>query len=227
MVVRALGPSLASFGVSGPLSDPMLTIYDSNGSAIATNDNWQDDINCDRRPEEWTRAAKCARIGTRASPARRSIYRGRARSQRRYRQCLSRGLPSPLVPSNLQKSSSSDISGHDKPLNPVWAGAEVDRHTGFKFRENWCLTRLRARPDKQGSRSRLATFQRTFGQTEVVVCGDDRRWSGASRDRKQLEPGLSQMNEKSLLGIAFLRMIFGFARTGGQFTPSTGQLPTK
>ena len=45
VVVRALGPSLASFGVSGVLSDPTLTIYDSNGSAIATNDNWQDNIN--------------------------------------------------------------------------------------------------------------------------------------------------------------------------------------
>ena len=43
VVVRALGPSLGSFGVSQPLSDPMLTIYDSKGSVIATNDNWQDD----------------------------------------------------------------------------------------------------------------------------------------------------------------------------------------
>jgi arylsulfate sulfotransferase len=45
VVVRALGPSLASFGVSQPLSDPILTIYNSNGAVIATNDNWQDDNN--------------------------------------------------------------------------------------------------------------------------------------------------------------------------------------
>jgi arylsulfate sulfotransferase len=45
VVVRALGPSLASFGVSQPLSDPVLTIYDSNGSAIASNDNWQSEPN--------------------------------------------------------------------------------------------------------------------------------------------------------------------------------------
>jgi arylsulfate sulfotransferase len=45
VVVRALGPSLASHGVSGVLSDPALTIYDSTGSAIASNDNWQDDPN--------------------------------------------------------------------------------------------------------------------------------------------------------------------------------------
>jgi arylsulfate sulfotransferase len=45
VVVRALGPSLASSGVSGVLSDPKLTIYDSTGTAIATNDNWHDNVN--------------------------------------------------------------------------------------------------------------------------------------------------------------------------------------
>lgn len=45
VVVRALGPSLASFGVNDVLSDPTLTIYDSSGAAIATNDNWQDNVN--------------------------------------------------------------------------------------------------------------------------------------------------------------------------------------
>jgi len=45
VVVRALGPSLAASGVSGVLSDPTLTIYDSTGAAIATNDNWRDNPN--------------------------------------------------------------------------------------------------------------------------------------------------------------------------------------
>ena len=45
VVVRALGPSLASYGVSGVLSDPVLTIYDSSGSVIASNDNWRDNVN--------------------------------------------------------------------------------------------------------------------------------------------------------------------------------------
>jgi arylsulfate sulfotransferase len=45
VVVRALGPSLAAYGVSGVLSDPTLTIYDSSGSVIASNDNWLDDVN--------------------------------------------------------------------------------------------------------------------------------------------------------------------------------------
>ncbi len=39
MVIRAVGPTLAGFGVSGVLGDPHLTL--SNGAAIvATNDNW-------------------------------------------------------------------------------------------------------------------------------------------------------------------------------------------
>jgi len=45
VIVRALGPSLGPFGVSNPLPDPMLTIYDSKGSAIAMNDNWHDGNN--------------------------------------------------------------------------------------------------------------------------------------------------------------------------------------
>jgi arylsulfate sulfotransferase len=47
VIVRALGPSLGSFGVSNPLGDPVLMIYDSKGALIATNDNWQDDIHSD------------------------------------------------------------------------------------------------------------------------------------------------------------------------------------
>ena len=31
--------------MSGVLSDPTLDIYDSTGSAIASNDNWQDNVN--------------------------------------------------------------------------------------------------------------------------------------------------------------------------------------
>ena len=45
VVVRAIGPSLAAYGVSGVLSDPTLTIYDSSGTVIASNDNWQVDPN--------------------------------------------------------------------------------------------------------------------------------------------------------------------------------------
>jgi hypothetical protein len=41
MVFRALGPSLANFGVANPLLDPTLELYDNNGNLIANNDDWQ------------------------------------------------------------------------------------------------------------------------------------------------------------------------------------------
>ncbi len=47
VIVRALGPSLASSGVGNVLSDPVLTVYDTNGDALATNDNWQENLYAD------------------------------------------------------------------------------------------------------------------------------------------------------------------------------------
>ena len=44
VVVRALGPSLTGFGLSGVLADPVLTVHNSSGVVIASNDNWQTDI---------------------------------------------------------------------------------------------------------------------------------------------------------------------------------------
>ena len=41
VVVRALGPSLSSAGVTGPLPDPTMELRNSSGSLIASNDNWQ------------------------------------------------------------------------------------------------------------------------------------------------------------------------------------------
>src|SRR5262249_3941040 len=42
-VVRSLGPSLSAAGISDFLKDPTFTVYDQNGFALATNDNWRDD----------------------------------------------------------------------------------------------------------------------------------------------------------------------------------------
>lgn len=40
-LLRAMGPSLSSVGVAGPLADPVLTLYDNNGAMITSNDDWQ------------------------------------------------------------------------------------------------------------------------------------------------------------------------------------------
>lgn len=44
VLIRALGPSLAASHVGNSLADPMLTIFDRNGAAIAANDNWANDV---------------------------------------------------------------------------------------------------------------------------------------------------------------------------------------
>lgn len=42
IVVRAIGPSLGQFGITNALQDPTLSLYDSNGSVLSTNNNWRD-----------------------------------------------------------------------------------------------------------------------------------------------------------------------------------------
>ena len=41
LIVRALGPSLAQFGIANRLNNPSLEIYDQNGNRQAANDDWQ------------------------------------------------------------------------------------------------------------------------------------------------------------------------------------------
>ena len=43
VIVRAIGPSLASAGVLDPLLDPVLELHDADGSLIFMNDNWRSD----------------------------------------------------------------------------------------------------------------------------------------------------------------------------------------
>ena len=43
IILRAIGPSLATFGVSGAMTDPALRLYDSAGSVIASNNSWRSD----------------------------------------------------------------------------------------------------------------------------------------------------------------------------------------
>ena len=45
IVLRALGPSLVAFGITNPLPDPRLQLFDQNGTLLGSNDNWQSDAN--------------------------------------------------------------------------------------------------------------------------------------------------------------------------------------
>jgi hypothetical protein len=42
LLVRAAGPALAAFGVTGTLANPALSVFDATGDRVLTNDNWGD-----------------------------------------------------------------------------------------------------------------------------------------------------------------------------------------
>ncbi len=41
VIVRAIGPSLAAAGITGPLANPTLELHDANGLLLESNDDWQ------------------------------------------------------------------------------------------------------------------------------------------------------------------------------------------
>lgn len=45
IMIRAIGPSLNASGITNVLPDPILDLYDSTGTLIASNDNWGDNYN--------------------------------------------------------------------------------------------------------------------------------------------------------------------------------------
>ncbi|MBL9201089.1 MAG: esterase-like activity of phytase family protein [Opitutaceae bacterium] len=45
LLVRGVGPTLTSYGVTGALADPVLTIFNAAGQGIYSNDNWGDAAN--------------------------------------------------------------------------------------------------------------------------------------------------------------------------------------
>ena len=47
VLIRAMGPSLENFGVTGVLNDPTVSLRNSNGTEIDFNDDWSDIINGD------------------------------------------------------------------------------------------------------------------------------------------------------------------------------------
>ena len=45
MIVRGLGPSLANVGVPGALTNPLLELYNAQGTLIDSNDDWMNSAN--------------------------------------------------------------------------------------------------------------------------------------------------------------------------------------
>jgi hypothetical protein len=42
ILARGIGPTLARYGISNALPDPVLGLYDANGTAIRSNNNWKE-----------------------------------------------------------------------------------------------------------------------------------------------------------------------------------------
>ena len=84
VILRALGPSLAGVGVSGALPDPGLSLYNSSGSLIATNDNWQTDLGSAYMAQNGfapTNPAESATLQTLMPGAYTAVVRGRNGSE--------------------------------------------------------------------------------------------------------------------------------------------------
>jgi hypothetical protein len=41
VLIRGVGPALSAYGVAGVLADPMLKLFDAQGTVLARNDNWE------------------------------------------------------------------------------------------------------------------------------------------------------------------------------------------
>ena len=48
VVLRGIGPTLRNSGITNALADPLIELHDSSGALLATNDNWQSDVNAGR-----------------------------------------------------------------------------------------------------------------------------------------------------------------------------------
>ena len=60
LLVRAIGPALTAFGVTGVLADPVLTVTDANNSVVSTNDNWAAGTNSNQTVAVTTRVGAFA-----------------------------------------------------------------------------------------------------------------------------------------------------------------------
>ena len=78
VVVRALGPSLTAFGVTGALADPTLELHDANGALVESNDNWRDGAQFTKR-RGWPAADERSGVSSVRDARAGRLYRNRRR----------------------------------------------------------------------------------------------------------------------------------------------------
>lgn len=79
VIVRAIGPSLTSFGLSGVLTDPILELRDAAGTLVASNDDWQATQSAEIQASGFapTSAAECAIVATLPRGSYTALVRGK------------------------------------------------------------------------------------------------------------------------------------------------------
>ena len=95
VIVRAIGPSLATAGISNPLADPTLELHNGNGALLQSNDNWQqNNPNAQAIIQSRIGADTTARIGIARDAQSRQLHCDCSRRRERYRHCRRRSLRS-------------------------------------------------------------------------------------------------------------------------------------
>ena len=93
VILRALGPSLSGFGIPGALPDPVLRLYNSSGTLIATNDDWHTDIGSEFMEQNGyapSNPAESATLQTNLAPGAYTMVRNR--KEHDSGDCLGRSL---------------------------------------------------------------------------------------------------------------------------------------
>ena len=98
ILTRAIGPSLTAAGVPYALTDPTMHLYNSNGTVIASNDNWMETQQVGNRGT-WRSAFRCPRVGHSRVLSAWPLHRGYVRQEWRGRCWLSRTLQPALTKS--------------------------------------------------------------------------------------------------------------------------------
>jgi hypothetical protein len=105
VVIRAIGPSLANFGITGALANPtMQLVRISDSATLATNDDWGSAANAAQIISSGVRAEQPARIGDPHHAAARRLHGDRLGRGRHQRHGTRRGLQSRAVALSLQMS---------------------------------------------------------------------------------------------------------------------------
>ncbi len=92
VIVRGLGPSLATSGISNALANPTLELVDGSGNLLGSNDNWESDANAARVRDAGLAPDAAGGSGALREPESGELHGHSARGQSRERHRLGGGV---------------------------------------------------------------------------------------------------------------------------------------